>query len=147
MNFFSRLLFLLLVHSAVGTGDDVLLQSDRNLRASTKDSQQEKRELCASTIKCAEGFIPHPKKCPKTCIMENEKKCKSDSDCSVQCLVEPCPIAKCEPKSGKCSIDTELKGETCGSIQCPFGQVCCNASCQICTFPGSFCIQIACDQV
>ncbi len=37
------------------------------------------------------------------------------------------------------------KGEMCGTAHCPSGQVCCNASCGICTAPGDACIQIACN--
>jgi hypothetical protein len=33
---------------------------------------------------------------------------------------------------------------TCGGVTCPRGQVCCNASCGICTPPGVACPQIAC---
>jgi hypothetical protein len=34
---------------------------------------------------------------------------------------------------------------TCGPTLCPVGQVCCNASCGICTEPEGSCIQIACE--
>src|SRR5687768_11072301 len=33
----------------------------------------------------------------------------------------------------------------CGSVECPSGQVCCNASCGICTPPGGSCITLACE--
>jgi hypothetical protein len=36
-------------------------------------------------------------------------------------------------------------GVPCGKNTCPAGQVCCNASCGICTPPGGVCIQIACE--
>lgn len=36
------------------------------------------------------------------------------------------------------------KGLSCGPTTCPAGQVCCNASCGICTNPGWFCTQQAC---
>ncbi|MBX3213789.1 MAG: hypothetical protein KF850_17245 [Labilithrix sp.] len=36
-------------------------------------------------------------------------------------------------------------GEACGSVTCGEGQVCCNASCGICTAPDMSCIQLACD--
>jgi hypothetical protein len=32
----------------------------------------------------------------------------------------------------------------CGNNVCTGGDICCNASCGICTKPGMFCIQIAC---
>lgn len=35
-------------------------------------------------------------------------------------------------------------GAACGRTVCPAGQVCCNASCGICTPPGGACIQMAC---
>ena len=34
---------------------------------------------------------------------------------------------------------------TCGNTTCPQGQVCCNASCGICTPPGGACIQVFCE--
>jgi hypothetical protein len=33
---------------------------------------------------------------------------------------------------------------TCGTVTCPSGQLCCNASCGTCTPPGFACPQIAC---
>jgi hypothetical protein len=44
-------------------------------------------------------------------------------------------VCACEPATGP----------ACGSATCATGQVCCNASCGICTPPGGACIQIACD--
>lgn len=35
-------------------------------------------------------------------------------------------------------------GEPCGPVTCAAGEVCCNASCGICTPPGYFCTQQAC---
>lgn len=35
-------------------------------------------------------------------------------------------------------------GVTCGTVTCPTGQYCCNASCSMCAPPGVACIQIAC---
>jgi hypothetical protein len=35
-------------------------------------------------------------------------------------------------------------GPACGARRCAAGQVCCNASCGICTPPGGACIQIFC---
>lgn len=47
--------------------------------------------------------------------------------------------------SDKCGCGCEtVAGEACGPNTCAAGQVCCNASCGICTAPGEFCIQIAC---
>lgn len=36
-------------------------------------------------------------------------------------------------------------GEACGPVTCAAGEVCCNASCGICTPPGYFCTQQFCD--
>lgn len=35
--------------------------------------------------------------------------------------------------------------EQCGDTLCPSGQVCCNASCGVCTDPGGLCTQEVCD--
>jgi hypothetical protein len=37
------------------------------------------------------------------------------------------------------------KGEACGKNTCAVGEVCCNASCGICTPPNGGCILLACD--
>ncbi len=48
---------------------------------------------------------------------------------------------------GVCQFDLEIDftGEPCGPVTCPVGQVCCNASCGICTEPGGACIQVVCE--
>jgi hypothetical protein len=64
-----------------------------------------------------------------------------DGDCFSACRPgQPC-IAVC---TGVCKRQTAQAGEACGSTICPSGQVCCNASCGICTEPGGVCIQLAC---
>ncbi len=45
-------------------------------------------------------------------------------------------------KACKCLPDKG--GEKCGTSTCGKGEVCCNASCGICTPPDGACIQIAC---
>src|SRR5262245_35409768 len=35
----------------------------------------------------------------------------------------------------------------CGSTTCPAGQVCCNASCGLCTAPGGSCIEKVCSDL
>ena len=40
---------------------------------------------------------------------------------------------------------SNAKRVKCGEKTCPAGQVCCNASCSICTPPGHVCIQMACN--
>ena len=44
-----------------------------------------------------------------------------------------------------CSCVPTESGERCGDRVCGAGQVCCNASCGICTEPDMFCTQQACD--
>jgi hypothetical protein len=61
--------------------------------------------------------------------------CRVIADCSNGTIWDPSPsVCACLP----------AKAEKCGSKTCPSGQVCCNASCGICTPPGNACIQIAC---
>jgi hypothetical protein len=43
-----------------------------------------------------------------------------------------------------CGCEASSGGEQCGNRTCPADQVCCNASCGICTPKGGACIQIAC---
>ena len=125
-------------------------EADRSLLRATGDGSNDRqlqgKANCNIAIKCAEGYVPHPPSCPTMCLFRGVD-CKKDSDCSVQCFSEPCPIATCNKSSGKCMPQTSQKppkGEDCGGITCPKGQVCCNPSCQICTDPDGFCIQIAC---
>jgi hypothetical protein len=46
-----------------------------------------------------------------------------------------------------CGCGCEPVGEPCGATQCESGQVCCNASCGICTPPGGVCTQQLCTSV
>lgn len=46
--------------------------------------------------------------------------------------------------SDECGCGCQL-GEPCGAKTCGAGQVCCNASCGICTEPGGFCTQQVCE--
>lgn len=45
-----------------------------------------------------------------------------------------------------CGCETSTAPTPCGTAVCGAGQVCCNASCGICTAPGDFCIQLACSE-
>lgn len=96
-------------------------------------------------------------------------RCKAGTHCEAQqilCITTPCcPIAECvadEPVYGCELIDCKpdamcvedaqgngscvpSTGPDCGSSTCAAGQVCCNASCGICTPPDGVCIQLACD--
>jgi hypothetical protein len=60
----------------------------------------------------------------------------------VQCLVDPCLNKKAVCSAGKCLI---AAATSCGAVTCPTGEVCCNASCGICTPPGGACTQQLCD--
>lgn len=69
-------------------------------------------------------------------------RCAAGTHCElvqVQCVSAPCdPVPECKP-------DAAAGGHvTCGKNTCAAGQVCCNASCGICTDPGGMCIQMAC---
>jgi hypothetical protein len=62
------------------------------------------------------------------------------------CAFTLCPVnTDCVERDGEAvCIPTTGGGEQCGDVTCGAGQVCCNASCGICTPPDSACIQIAC---
>jgi hypothetical protein len=49
-----------------------------------------------------------------------------------------------QPSVCACVEDSAGDGEACGAKTCPSGQVCCNASCGICTPPDGACTQQAC---
>jgi hypothetical protein len=50
-----------------------------------------------------------------------------------------------QPFFDDCGCGCEpIPGEVCGDSVCPDGEVCCNASCGICTPPGGVCTQQAC---
>jgi hypothetical protein len=64
-------------------------------------------------------------------------------------------VCECPPDAGAtalCDFDSSPEvcgfsggdGAPCGNATCPKDQVCCNASCGICTPPDGACIQIAC---
>ena len=59
-------------------------------------------------------------------------------------------LASCQlvvSPSGQPNEESEagVEARECGDRTCGAGTVCCNASCGICTAPGNFCIQIACE--
>jgi len=100
-------------------------------------------------------------------------RCKGGSHCEVtevQCITEPCPpIVECVPDADETGPGCELidclpeytcvedasgvgscvpvgGGVSCGKNTCSEGEVCCNASCGICTPPDGACIQLACEE-
>jgi hypothetical protein len=72
------------------------------------------------------------------------------ADCGGMCVCEK--AASCvkgkhwdgRPSVCACVDDSAGDGEACGSKTCPSGQVCCNASCGICTPPDGACTQQVC---
>jgi len=51
----------------------------------------------------------------------------------------------CYQHHGSGGEDAGIRGERCGSLSCALGEVCCNASCEICTPPGGSCIAVICE--
>jgi hypothetical protein len=96
--------------------------------------------------------------CPEnlTCVDDPSDDCdpkNGGADCGGICVPEapnPCATVLCQTgtqcvvKDGQ-PVCVPNGGPTCGSNVCPAGQVCCNASCGICTPPDGACIQIVCD--
>jgi hypothetical protein len=62
----------------------------------------------------------------------------------VRCFADPCMNKAAVCRGGSCVVADAPAGEACGPTTCAAGQVCCNASCGICTDPGMFCTQQAC---
>ncbi len=61
------------------------------------------------------------------------------------CIATLCPTGtECINDDGH-AICVPFEGEACGETTCGAGEVCCNASCGICTPPDGVCIQIACE--
>jgi hypothetical protein len=97
--------------------------------------------------------------CPEdlACVDDPSDDCdpkNGGADCGGICVPRtpnPCATVLCQTgtqcvvKDGQ-PICVPRGGPTCGSNVCPAGQVCCNASCGICTPPGGACIQVICDQ-
>jgi len=77
--------------------------------------------------------------------------CVPDDPCANLDCANGCELIDCKPGAtcvedaqgnGSCVPST---GPDCGSNTCAAGQVCCNASCGICTPPDGVCIQLACE--
>jgi hypothetical protein len=54
-------------------------------------------------------------------------------------------LTGCSSSSSGGSAEQIATGVTCGRTICAPGEVCCNASCGICTPPDGACIQVVCD--
>jgi len=71
--------------------------------------------------------------------------CGGLCECNVQGICRRPQVWNDSPEVCACeAADGGGGGEECGNVTCPSGQVCCNASCGICTPKGGACIQIAC---
>jgi hypothetical protein len=91
--------------------------------------------VCDVVGTCKEGYVWNSS--PEVCGCEPQPN---------PCAVTLCaPNTRCEVIGGEPVCVPSGGGEPCGNVTCPQGQVCCNASCGICTPPGQFCIQIACE--
>lgn len=126
---------------------------------------------CASVL-CIVGTVCEDTPSGPRCVPV-QAECSQDSDCRlednycggcnclalasgeqgptcsdpVQCFAAPCAVsgnvAACV--NGQCTaVPAPTSGEPCGNTTCAAGQVCCNASCGICTSPGMYCTQQAC---
>jgi len=135
----------------------------------TSEAALRKNDPCAA-VRCAAGTHCESRGRRASCVADRQN-CQNDADCRlvdnycdgcacealsatspdpvcsgtiVACFRQPCGglVAVCQ--SGTCQTATASAGEACGPTVCPSGEVCCNASCGICTPPGGVCIQIAC---
>jgi hypothetical protein len=105
---------------------------------SVEDGSVEDAERSLSTGAC------HYKcqKCPpkQVCSMV----CVPSGNCNNSCVETMLCIIGYHFDDKVCKCVPDKGGVTCGNTTCQGGQVCCNASCGICTPPGGVCIQTAC---
>ena len=79
----------------------------------------------------------------KDCERKRNQYLGDPEECATLRFV--CPDGQ-QPFFDDCGCGCEdIPGEVCGDIVCPDGELCCNASCGICTPPGGVCTQQACD--
>ncbi len=105
------------------------------------DPTPESTEQAASANSC------HTKcnKCPPNQVCA--QYCVQSGNCGNTCTVMMLCIQGYvwDDKSCSCVPDPNA-GTPCGPTTCSGGDVCCNASCGICTPPGGFCTQQVCAQ-
>jgi hypothetical protein len=93
------------------------------------------RCVCNALGLCVDGFVwdSQPDVCG--CVeLGDPNPCAA-----VLCLVgTTCELVDGEP------VCVPAEQQACGASTCPVGEVCCNASCGICTEPGGFCTQQEC---
>jgi hypothetical protein len=99
-------------------------------------------DLCAR-VRCKAGTHCEATGESAQCVADAtcDLVCDEGSHCElvdVQCVQAPCPPIE------ECVLD-HVGGTACGDVTCGAGQVCCNASCGICTPPDGACIQLACE--
>src|SRR5262245_26614704 len=87
-------------------------------------TQEVRVRVCRSSTECRAG---------EHCTTD-DGVCNPSPNCRPG---RPCPAV--------CYGTCEAKPVLCGPTTCPAGQVCCNASCGICTPPGGVCTQQICD--
>lgn len=154
------------------TGCAVEAQGPSDDGATAADEAAAKRLDPCATVRCAAGTHCESKGRRAECVADVQA-CRTDADCrlfdnycdgcacnalsttspdpvctgtTVACFAQPCMGKTAVCKAGVCQVaDATTAGVACGSTTCPSGQVCCNSSCGICTPPGGFCIQLACN--
>ncbi|MFZ5892546.1 MAG: hypothetical protein ACOY0T_15915 [Myxococcota bacterium] len=78
-------------------------------------------------------------------------RCVASGDTATCEPIDPCATVRCKAgyhcvaNGSTATCEPDATGGSCGSVTCPEGTVCCNASCGWCRPPGVACIQIACD--
>ncbi|HET9960057.1 MAG TPA: hypothetical protein VFQ61_36445 [Polyangiaceae bacterium] len=95
---------------------------------------------CTALAKCAGGsrFDRSPSVC--SCVPDSTQP-EPNPCAAVLCAAN----TQCVVEDGRAICKPIAAGVACGKNTCAAGQVCCNASCGICTPPDGVCIQIACE--
>lgn len=135
----------------------------------TTEDELRKRDPCA-VVRCMAGTHCVAKGRNASCVPD-AAACTTDADCrlfdnycdgcacqalpvgapdpvctgtQVQCFAQPCAGKTATCQAGTCVVSDGTSGTPCGNSTCNNGDVCCNASCGICTPPGYYCTQQAC---